>query len=175
MLVLIFAIAMTAYSDGQASNFRHAPSKKQQPQQSYSVASDPQLVALWQRAQQRLATQANVLNAAYVAIGKEHPKQIPPDNRSTKLAYEGVTVATIADLRAAELQAANPGVQLQHNTDPTGGVIHCPRRSAAKYCASYVANHQIYVAQSALYDWSATGYEMENLILSRLGYNISKR
>ena len=174
MLVLIFTIAMTAYSDGQASNFRRAPSKKQQPQQSHSVADDPQLVALWQRAQQQLATQAIVLNAAYVAIGKEHPKQIPPDTRSTSLACEGVTVTTIADLTAAELQAANPGVQLQHNSDPTG-VIHCPRRSVAKYCASYLANRQIYVAQSALYDWSATGYEMENLILSRLGYNISKR
>jgi len=174
MLLLIFTIAMTAYGDGSASNFQGAPSKKQQPQPSHSVANDPQLVALWQRAQQLLATQAIVLNAAYVAIGKEQPKKIPPDTRSTTLAYEGVTVTTIADLTAAELQAANPGVQLQHNTDPTG-VIHCPRRSVAKYCASYLANRQIYVAQSALYDWSATGYEMENLMLSRLGYNISKR
>ena len=174
MLLLIFIIVMTACGDGRASNFRRAPLKKQQYQHSHSVASDPQLVALWQRAQQLLATQAIVLNAAYVAIGKEQPKQIPPDTRSTTLAYEGVIVTTVADLTAAELQAANPGVQLQHNTDPTG-VIHCPRRSVAKYCASYLANRQIYVAQSALYDWSATGYEMENLMLSRLGYNISKR
>ena len=114
------------------------------------------------------------INAAYVAIGKEHPKQIPPDTRSTTLACEDVRVTTVADWTAAELQAANPSVQLQHNNDPTG-VIHCPRRSVAKYCASQVANRQIYAARSALYDWRATGYEMENLILSRLDYNISKR
>ena len=174
MLLLILTIAMAAYGDGQTSNSRCASPEKQQPRQSHSVANDPQLVALWQRAQQLLATQAIVLNAAYVAIGKEQPKQIPPDTRSTTLAYEGVTVTTVADLTAAELQAANPGVQLQHNTDPTG-VIQCPRRSAAKYCASYLANRQIYVAQSALYDWRATGYEMENLMLSRLGNNVSKR
>jgi hypothetical protein len=174
MLLVIFAIAMTAYGGGQISNSRYAPPKKQQPQQSHAVAKDPQLVALWQRAQQLLATQVIVLNAAYVAIGKEQPKRIPPDARSTTLAYEDVTVTTVADLTAAELQTANPGVQLHHNTDPTG-VIHCPLRSVAKYCASYLANRQIYVAQSALYDWSATGYEMENLMLSRLGYNISKR
>jgi hypothetical protein len=108
MVLLIFIIVMTACGDGQASNFRREPSKQQQPQQSHSVAGDPRLVALWQRAQQLLATQAIVLNAAYVAIGKEQPKQIPPDTRSTTLAFEGVTVTTVADLTAAELLAANP-------------------------------------------------------------------
>ena len=86
-----------------------------------------------------------------------------------------MTVETIADLTVAQLQAENPGTSLRHNSDPTG-IVHCPSNSErAKYCASYVSGTSIYVAASLEYSDNATGYEMQNIILARLGYDISKR
>jgi hypothetical protein len=140
------------------------------------VVSDSQLVAMWDRAQQYLATNNIVLNAAAMAVFPGiSPDTHPPDQRALTTSDAGVTVATLPDLTVAQLQAENPGVTLHHNTDPTG-VVHCPSNSeGAKYCASYVSGTSIYVAASLEYSDNATGYEMQNVILSRLGYDISKR
>jgi hypothetical protein len=140
------------------------------------VASDPQLIAVWGRAEQYLAANNIVLNAAVLVTQPGTVADIyPPDQRALDASYTGVTVTTIQDLTVVQLQNENPGVTLKHNTDPTG-VVHCPSNSeGARYCASYVSGTSIYVASSLEYSDNATGYEMQNIILARLGYNVSKR
>lgn len=139
------------------------------------VANDTQLSAMWVRQENWLANNNFVLNAAAVAVQGVTPDIFPPDSRATGVSSQGVTVTLIPDLTVAQLQAENPGVTLRHNTDPTG-VIHCPSNSeGAKYCAAYVQGSSISVAASLEFDDGATGYEMENVILSRLGYDTSRR
>jgi hypothetical protein len=135
------------------------------------VASDPQLVAMWGRAQQHLATVNIVLNAAIVKTTPGTlPDTVPPDPRALTVGYDGVTVTVVPDLTAAELKIEDPAIAQRHQHDPTG-VIHGP----AGYCASYVSGDSIYVAKSLEYSDHATGYEMQNVILERLGYDISGR
>ena len=131
---------------------------------------------MWGRAQQYLATNNIVLNAAALAVYPGiSPNTQPPDQRALATGCDGVTVTTLLDLTVAQLQAENPGATLRHNIDPTG-VVHCPSNNeGAKYCASYVSGTNIYVAASLEYSDNATGYEMQNVILARLGYDISRR
>jgi hypothetical protein len=139
------------------------------------VAGDPQLVVVWNHAEQYLAGNNIVLNAAAVVIQGTTPDIYPPDQRALGASSAGVTVTPVPDLTVVELQAENPGTTLKHNTDPTG-IIHCPSNNEkARYCASYVSGTSIYVASSLEYSDNATGYEMQNIILARLGYDISKR
>jgi hypothetical protein len=142
------------------------------------VASDPQLVAMGGRAQQHLATVNIVLNAAVVKTTPGTlPDTVPPDPRALTVGYDGVTVTVVPDLTVAQLKAENPGIALRHKRDPTG-VIHCPLPTTPPttgYCASYLSGDSIYVAKSLEYDDGATGYEMQNIILERLGYDISGR
>jgi hypothetical protein len=146
------------------------------PNASVPVATDPQLINMWDWAQQYLATNNIVLNAAALVVYPGvSPDTYAPDQRALTTSYSGVTVTTLPDLTVAQMQAENPGTALEHNTDPTG-VVHCPSNSeGAKYCASYVSGTSIYVAASLEYSNNATGYEMQNVILSKLGYDISKR
>lgn len=131
---------------------------------------------MWDSAQQYLATNNIVLNAAAMVVSQGiAPDTHPPDQRALTTSDAGVTVTTLPDLTVAQLQAENPGVTLQHNADPTG-IVHCPSNSeGAKYCASYVAGSSIYVAASLEYFDNATGYEMQNITLAKLGYDISER
>ena len=107
------------------------------PNAAVSVTSNPQLVALWAGAQQYLATNNIVLNAAAMVVFPGiSPDTHPPDQRALTTSDAGVTVTTIPDLTVSQLQAENPGILLQHNTDPTG-IVHCPLNSEdAKYCGS---------------------------------------
>jgi hypothetical protein len=139
--------------------------------QDIPVANDPQLVAMWSQAQNVIATQPIVLNAASAIVYGLPPLSLPPDPRAREVSDDGVVVTLVADLTVAELHAENPGVTLKHNTDPTG-VIHSPQGG---YCASYVEGSHIYVAASQEYSFRATGWEMRNVILSRLGYDLSGR
>ena len=121
-----------------------------------TVATDPQLSALWAGAQQVIDTDNIVLNAAAVAVQGVSPEIYPPDPRALRVLANGVTVTTIPDL--------NPGA------------ITCPNNAeGVKYCHSNVQGSSIFVATSNLYNPDATGYEMQNIILERLGYNVTKR
>jgi len=117
---------------------------------------DAQLVALWHGAQDALATQPITLNAAMVAEGKESPVVIAPDMRAMDVKPDGVTVTVVAEVM--------PGAILAPQN--AGGV---------QYCHSYVVGSAIYVAASLKYSAGATGYEMQNIILSRLGYSVGGR
>lgn len=167
-MLFAFAFLVSFWGCGGGS----APQSKQAPASNAFV--DPKLEALWQGAQTAVATQPITLNAASVAEGKASPSVIEADTRAYGVSPSGITVTAIPDLTVAELQAQNPDLQLQHTTDPTG-IINAPASSGVTYCHSYINGSSIFVAQSLLYNPGATGYEMQNAILERLGYNISRR
>jgi hypothetical protein len=134
--------------------------------------TDPKLAALWQGAQTTIATQPIELNAALVVEDKEYPSYVPADSRAYGVEPTGVTVTVEPDLTAAQLQAAGFPKTV---AEPTG-VIQCPQNAGnVKWCHSYTIGNDIVVAQSLLYSAGATQYEMENVILQRLGYNIGGR
>jgi len=147
------------------------------PAQHHASFTDPRLNAMWTQAQQTIATQPIVLNAAKVAMRVEVVNRTKPaDRRALNTWPDGVTVSTEPDLLVSQLQAENPGDTLKHFTDPTG-VIHAPHGSWTRYCASYTSGNSIVVAQSLLYApvGDPTEYEMSNVILQRLGYDMSGR
>ncbi len=146
------------------------------PAQHHASFSDPRLQTMWVQAQQAIATHPIVLNAAKVSLRIDVVNVTrPPDSRALNIWPDGVTVSTAPDLTVAQLQAENPGETLKHFIDPTG-VIHAPSGSWTRYCASYTSGNSIVVAQSLLYsDHDPTEYEMENVILQRLGYDMSGR
>ncbi len=131
---------------------------------------------IWQEAQQDLATQPIALNPVAVLMNGATPQTIAPDTRADGVQPKCIAVISVPDLTVAQLQAENPNVALQHNTDPTG-IIHCPEGALAKYCHSFTAsnNQACYVSASEVLNFGATGWEFENIILARLGYNTAGR
>jgi len=168
---VVIALTMCLSAAGGSSSNSSVPATA-----AVQVANDPQLNAGWNRAGQYLANNNIVLNAVVLVV---HPGIGPdiyaPDERVLSASYASVAVTTLPDLTVAQLQAENPGTTLRHNTDPTG-IIRCPLNSeGARYCASYVSSNRVYVASSLKYSDNATGYGMYNIIVARLGYDISKR
>ena len=174
--VLLFVAALTGCGGG--GKFDPTPSCATTgfDNQTSGGATDSQLQALWQQAQQDLATQPIVLNPVAAQMQGATLQTIAPDSRATGVQPQCIAVVAVPDLTVAQLQAENPGVALQHNTDPTG-IIHCPDGALAKYCHSFTAsnNQAAYVAASMVLNFGATGWEFENIILARLGYNTAGR
>ena len=172
---LLFAVAFTVCGGSQyaptpscaASSFDN---------QTNGGATNSQLQALWQQAQQDLATQTIALNPVTVQMQGGTLQSVAPDTRADGVQPNCIAVITVPDLTVAQLQAENPGVALQHNTDPTG-IIHCPAGAQAKYCHSFTAsnNQAAYVSASEVLNFGATGWEFENIILARLGYDTAGR
>ena len=122
---------------------------------SIQVSSDARLVAMWQQAQYQLAYHLIEINAAYAALGLEQPEWVAADLGALTASSSGVTVTPVPDV--------------------TPGIIDCPSDAVEQRCHCYVQGNAIFVAQSLLYSQDATGYEMENVILEKLGYDVSKR
>lgn len=143
---------------------------------THGGATDSQLQALWQQAQQELATQPIPLNPVAAQMQGGTLETIAPDLRASGVQPQCIAVISVPDLTVAQLQAENPGIALQHKVDPTG-VIHCPEGALAKYCHSFTAsnNEAAYVSVSMVLNFGATGWEFENIILARLGYNTAGR
>lgn len=175
-MALLLLIACSSGCGG--SQFTPTPSctSSSFDNQTNGGATDSQLQALWQQAQMELATQPIPLNPVTVQMQGGALVTITPDSRADTVQPECTAVIAIHDLTVAQLQAENPGVALQHNTDPTG-IIHCPEGAMARYCHSFTAsnNRAVYVSASEVLNFGATGWEFENIILARLGYSTSGR
>lgn len=177
-LSVALLLLVTCLSGCGGSQFTPTPScaSSSFDNQTNGGATDSQLQALWQQAQMELATQPIPLNPVAVQMQGGALVTITPDSRADTVQPECTAVIAIHDLTVAQLQAENPGVALQHNTDPTG-IIHCPEGAMARYCHSFTAsnNRAAYVSASEVLNFGATGWEFENIILARLGYNTSGR
>jgi hypothetical protein len=112
-------------------------------------ATDAQLTALWQQAQQALATQPIPMNPVTSPNDITYAK---PDPRALQLQPDGLDVIEM------------PGAYFPCSESPTG------------YCAGLTEGpEQIEVAQKYILSAGGTGYEMQNTMLERLGYNVSGR
>jgi hypothetical protein len=142
---------------------------------NHTSASADQLKELWVGAQTYFATQTIPLNPVTAAAKGAPVTYSTADSRAYQIEPNGLSVYAVPDLTVAQLQSENPGVQLHHPTDPTG-VVHCPdNASNARYCVSYCEGGAVYVAVSQVLNPDATGWEFQNVILMRLGYNVSGR
>ncbi len=173
--VLLFAAISTGCGGSQ---FAPTPSCSSTSfdNQTNGGATNSQLQAIWQEAQQDLATQPITLNPVAVLMNGGTLQTTAPDTRADGVQPKCIAVISVPDLTAAQLQAENPTVALQHNSDPTG-IIHCPKGALAKYCHSFTAsnNQAAYVSASEVLNFGATGWEFENIILARLGYDTAGR
>jgi hypothetical protein len=156
-------------------------STSQQSQQTdtafdnHSSASTEQLKELWVGAQTQLATQAIPLNPVTASVKGTPVTYSPANSRAYTIEPDGLGVYGVPDLTVAQLQSENPGVPLQHGSDPTG-IIHCPENANhVRYCVSYCEGGAVYAAASQVLNPSATGYEFQNVILMRLGYDVAGR
>ncbi len=125
---------------------------------------------MWGTAQTQVATQQFTLNAATISLNGGAPQTAGPDSRATNVQPDGVTVIAVPDIPAASLPAQ---FRDKGYADPTGVIDRCTE--VVHYCHSSLHGNTIYVARSLAGHDGATGWEFQNVILSRLGYNISGR
>jgi hypothetical protein len=132
-------------------------------------ATDAQLLALWQGAQKAIGA------APWPPTPVTNPSAPlkPADPRAlTVLPACTVTIIAIPDALAQSL----PGYpNVVHKTNPTG-IFACPGSdSPTGYCGGETIGNTIEVAASTAASAGTTGYEMQNVILQKLGYSTSGR
>ena len=115
-------------------------------------------MALWNTARNNVANNTITLNEAVVASGNAQPVTHPPDPRAASENPNGVVVYGEPDA---------PGHEGQ-------GIIDCSAvRPDAPLCHGYTTIYGwVYVPNDAI---NNAEYEFENVILIRLGYDISQR
>ncbi len=196
LVIAPFAIAwgLTACGGGAPVNGKTVATAA--PAQGHATLTDVKLQRLWSNpcdstqpynsvdnpcgAQQQLAYYPIVLNAVLLSLGIDAtPDTRPPDPGALNVWPDGVTVTTVPDMTLEELTAA---VKAEGKTvkgtypDPLHtGWIHAPDGAVAKLCRSYTSGNHIVVAESLLYEPSATGYEMTNVIMQREGISVNGR
>lgn len=131
-----------------------------------STATDAQLLALWQGAQQQLATQPIPMDPV---TNPGNVQYSPPDPRALSI-EPACKVTVIALPNTQPLPTYPPGFPCPPNSDAPPGY----------YCAGATLGGNggpwtIEVVQNDLLDADATGWEMQNVILIRLGYNVGGR
>jgi hypothetical protein len=138
--------------------------------QTRGLASDAQLLELWHSAQARLATAPVSLNPVAVLLNGDPNHIVAPDSRAYQISPGHVCVIAVPDIPLASLPAE------WHNgahPDPTGIIDHC--NDVVHYCHASSRGDTVWVAASMVDSDGTTGWEFENIILARLGYDVSKR
>jgi hypothetical protein len=133
--------------------------------QTNGAATSNDLKGLWQRAQQTLATQTIALNPVTAEFQNVAVVYVAADPRAYQVAPNGVTVTAVPDIPVSALPSV---FKDKGYVDPTG-VIRCSCPTG--YCHAYTNNQQVWVAQSMALNDGATGWEFQNIILNRLGYD----
>ena len=138
--------------------------------QTNGLASDAQLLELWHNAQVRLATAPISLNPVAVVLNGDPNRIVPPDPRARQISPGYVRVIAVPDIPLASLPAE------WHNgahPDPTGIIAQC--NDVVQYCHASSSGNAVWVAASMVDSDGTTGWEFENIILARLGYDVSRR
>jgi hypothetical protein len=124
--------------------------------QNNTTSSDATLLALWKTAQDNLAHNTITLNAALVVTQNAPPVTASADPRAESITPNGQVVYGEPDATGYDGQ----------------GIIDCSSVSVP-LCHGYTTvNGWVYVPNDAI---NNAEYEFENVILLRLGYDISKR
>jgi hypothetical protein len=152
-LVLPAAVALVMVACGGGSS--SAP-QQTQTFQNYTTSSDATLLSLWKTAQDDLAHNTITLNEALVVTQNVPPVTHPPDPRAESANPNGQVVYGEPDA---------PGYEGQ-------GIIDCSSVNVP-LCHGYTTvNGWVYVPNDAI---NNAEYEFENVILLRLGYDVSQR
>lgn len=117
-------------------------------------ATDAQLAALWKGAQQQLATQ---------------PIPLDPVTNPNNITY--------APPNPKALQVEPDGLIVKYGPPPYApdGAFACSE-SPTGYCWGItISSHEIEIAPKMILSAGATGWEMQDVILIRLGYNVGGR
>jgi hypothetical protein len=138
--------------------------------QTKGLASDAQLLQLWHNAQTRLATSPISLNPVAVLLNGAVNRAIAPDPRAYQINPGYVRVIALPDI---PLSALPPEWHNGAHPDPTGIIAQC--NNVVQYCHASSSGDTVWVAASMADSDGTTGWEFENIILARLGYDISMR
>lgn len=139
--------------------------------------SGQQLQAIWTKAQQNLATKPIAINPSEHALHPEIAiRYLPADPRALTTQPKSVTIASVSDVSSAQLQSLTGAQRL----DPTG-LVPCDTQHGTVYAPACTDTSR-YLTQFAA-SWEAdepnfefiVEFEMENHILSALGYDLEWR
>ena len=138
--------------------------------QTNGLVSDAQLLELWHHAQAQIATVPFILNPVPVLLNGAANQMAGPDARAYQVNPGKVRVVAVPDIPLASLP---PEFNNGAHPDPTGIIGQC--NDVVHYCHSSCHGDTVYVAASMATSDGATGWEFQNIILARLGYNVSGR
>ena len=137
---------------------------------NYSSASYYELIGQWRAAQKNLATAPFPLDAGAPGLMR------PPDPRALTVVPKNVTVIAVPDVPISDLIKVNPG--WSRDEDPSGSILIMQNNGLVGYQTCHAvtmpwARPRVYAAFSEIP--AVLVYEFENIILSRLGYDVSNR
>lgn len=155
---MVFPVAIALVMQACGGSGSTSTPQQTQAFQNHTTSSDATLQALWTTAQNNVANKTITLNEALVASENAAPVTHPPDPRAESENPNGQLVYGEPDA---------PGYEGQ-------GIIDCSSvRPDAPLCHGYTTVFgAVYVPNSAI---GNAEYEFENVILLRLGYDISQR
>jgi hypothetical protein len=168
LLALIPLIGILGCGGGGSSS--HSASSSGFDNHTDGLASDAQLLQLWHNAQGRIATASISLNPVAVLMTGAPTQVVAPDPRAYQISPGYVCVIAVPDIPLASLPSE------WHNgahPDPTGIIDKC--NDVVQYCHASSSGDTVWVAASMITSDGTTGWEFENIILARLGYDVSKR
>lgn len=121
---------------------------------------------------QTAVSQGVVLNALSVALYGAAPQKTPANPKAMTIGPECVRLVAVPDATVQQLTAYDPRYASYH--DPTGLILCDSCSPHVVHSYTYVNSPaRVYVAASIASQ--ALEYEFENVILHRLGYDVSQR
>ncbi len=134
---------------------------------NYTSVPDSVLLQQWNLAQQGLATAPFPMTCDGGAMHAADP-------RALTVSPKHVTVVSVPDVSVADLSTFDPNWKLGIDKDPSGTIV--TPTYIYETCHSFACTWErprIYAAQSLVPVTLA--YEMQNVILAELGYDVSSR
>jgi hypothetical protein len=129
-------------------------------------AGDPQYADIWKAAATVMATQP------FAATSTTGSSTHPADPRALALPYVGVTVVSVPDDLIADLINVNSAWSKDKN--PSGTILEPGFQYETCHAFTIVGRHaRVYAAASEIP--AVLAYEFTNIMMERLGYDISER
>ncbi|HZQ18130.1 MAG TPA: hypothetical protein VFA90_05365 [Terriglobales bacterium] len=137
--------------------------------------SDAELWSLWREAQKSLSEQID-LNPLEQELNNSTPHIVPGDARAMSVMPQQVVVSAQPDIAASTLYSVTGTT----HSDPTGLIV-CPQPCNVDYAPAYSLYQRPTTRYAASWEFAGNNfdhlveYELENQILSALGYDMRWR
>jgi hypothetical protein len=137
---------------------------------NHTNVSDAVLMDAWKQAQQHLAT------SSFPLSGQGTAGSHPPDPRALSIQPNKVAVVSVPDTPISDLVKVDPDWKV--GKDPSGAILIDFAAGFLEYTTVHAVTMpwtrpRVYAASSEVP--LVLSYEFENIILSRLGYNVEGR